>query len=112
MSGGEILNNKTYPTGAGPYHGGGVLVHPSGTFIKLSTGGVIYGNDNPGKANIVTDSVGAPLSNMGQAVYVIGDSYWYNLLIRRESTVTAHEALSVKMRPFPPVYTGYWVDTP
>jgi hypothetical protein len=51
MSGGEIYLNKTIGSGS-LCSGGGVAREVDGTQLFIKTGGVIYGSDNPDKANM------------------------------------------------------------
>jgi hypothetical protein len=51
MSGGEIALNRTLGSGS-LCSGGGVAREVAGTQLFIKTGGVIYGSDNPEKANV------------------------------------------------------------
>jgi hypothetical protein len=81
MSGGEISGNSGYYGGVF-VNGGGVYM-AGGTFIKLSTGGVIYGNDaDPALRNTA--------SNGGAAVTKINVYRYVDR--KRDTTIAANEA--------------------
>jgi hypothetical protein len=97
MKGGEISGNTARNGGGG--------VSSTGTFDK--TGGTITGS-NSANGNVVKNSSGVNINNMGRAVYVYVEDGDDEFEKRKETTAGPGDNLSFKWERETPTWSGAW----